>query len=129
MLDTVAALNQAARNNVIHLRWVKGHCEILGNERADVLAKEGASDPLQQATQIPKLPPSVIKALHREGFERRWNEYWQSWWDCHQTKKWLPAICKKVSFELLRKGRKGFSETVQLFTGHNFLQRHKVIVL
>ncbi len=41
VLDTVAALNQAARNNVIHLRRGKGHCGIIGNERADVLAKEG----------------------------------------------------------------------------------------
>ncbi len=26
VLDTVAALNQAAHNNFIQLRWVKGHC-------------------------------------------------------------------------------------------------------
>ena len=73
VLDTVAALNQAARNNVIHLRWVKSHCGIIGNERADVLAKEGALDPLREAAQILKLPPSIIKSLHREGLERRWN--------------------------------------------------------
>ncbi len=34
----------------------------------------------------------------------------------------------KRPFQLLRKGRKEFSEAVQLITGHNFLQRHKVIV-
>ncbi len=128
MLDTVAALNQAAQNNVIHLRWVKGHCGIIGNERADVLVKEGALDPLQEAVQIKKkLPPSIIKSLHREGLECRWNKYWQSRTDCHQTKQWFPTICKKTSFKLLLKGRKEFSEAVQLITGHNFLQRHKVI--
>ncbi len=31
VLDTVAALNQAARNNIIHLRWVKGHCGKISN--------------------------------------------------------------------------------------------------
>ncbi len=34
----------------------------------------------------------------------------------------------KISFQLLRIGRKEFSEAVLLITGHNFLQRHKVIV-
>ncbi len=75
VLDTIAALNKAARNNIIHLRWVKGHCGIISNERADVLAKEGASDPLREAAQIRKLPLSVIKSLNREGLELWWNEY------------------------------------------------------
>ncbi len=93
---------EAARKNVIHLRWVKGHCGIFGNERADVLAKEGALDPLREAAQIPKLPPCVIKFLHREGLERRWIENWQSRTDCRQTKQWFSTICKKALFKLLR---------------------------
>ena len=107
---------------------MKGHCGIIGNERADVLAKEGASDPLREVIQIPKLPPSVIKFLYREGLEHGWNKYWQSRMDYHQTKQWFPTICKKISFKLFQKGRKKFSEAVQLITGHNFPQRHKVIV-
>ena len=73
MLDSVAALNQAAQNNVIHLRLVKGHCGIIGNERADVLVKEGALDPLQEAVQIKKnyLPasssPSIVRDLNAGG--------------------------------------------------------------
>ncbi len=71
VLDTVVALNQAARNNVIKLTWVNGHCGIIGNERADVLARKGANDPLREAAQSPKLPPSIIKSLHREGLESK----------------------------------------------------------
>ena len=40
----------------------------------------------------------------------------------------VPYHLQKISYKLLRKGRKEFSEAVQLPTGHNFLQRHKVIV-
>ena len=75
-----------------------------------------------------KLLYSVIKSLHCEGLERRWNEYWHSSTDCRQTKQWSPTICYYISFKILRKGRKEFSEVVQLISGHNFLQRHKVIV-
>ncbi len=46
--------------------------------------------------------------------------------DCRQTKQWFPTIWKK--FKLLREDRKECSEEVQLITGHNFLQRHKLIV-
>ncbi len=128
VLDTVVALNQAARNNVIQLTWVNGHCGIIGNDRADVLARKGANDLLREAAQSPKLQPSIIKSLHREGLESRWNAYWHSHTDCRQAKQWFPPFAKKISFELLRKGRKEFSKAVQLITGHNFLQRHMVIV-
>ncbi len=70
VLDTVADLNQAARN-VIHMIWVKGHCGIIGNEQGDVPAKGGASDFLREEAQIPKFLPSIIKSLHREGLEHR----------------------------------------------------------
>ncbi len=90
--------------------------------------KRGLLTPSERRQKIPKLPPSVIKSLHREGLERRWNEYWQSRTDCRQSKQWFPSICRNISFKLLWKGRKEFSEVVQLITGHNFLQRHKVIV-
>ena len=45
--DTVAkcitALNRLGKNNYVHLRWVKAHVGIAGNERADFLAKRGST--------------------------------------------------------------------------------------
>ncbi len=42
----------------------------------------------------------------------------------------FPLFAKRfpLNFYVSRKGRKEFSEAVQLIAGHNFLQRHKVIV-
>ncbi len=48
----------------------KGHWGIFSYEWADVLAKQGASesDPIRETAQImyKKLPPSIIKTLHRK---------------------------------------------------------------
>ena len=38
-------LSELARQNSVQLVWVPGHESILGNERADVLAKKGAGTP------------------------------------------------------------------------------------
>ena len=110
VLDTVVALNQAARNNVIKLTWVNGHCGIIGNERADVLARKGANDPLREAAQSPKLPPSIIKSLHREGLESRWNAYWHSHTDCRQTKQWFPPFAKKSPSNFYGRGGKSLAK-------------------
>ncbi len=96
VLDTVTVLNQVARNNIIHLRWVKGHCGIISNERANVLAKEGTSDPQREATQFPKSPPIIIKAFQHEGLDSRWNKYWQSFSDCYQTKQLFLPFAKRL---------------------------------
>merc|ERR1712083_942164 len=37
------ALNALGKNNSVHLRWVKAHVGIHGNEVADFLAKRGSS--------------------------------------------------------------------------------------
>ena len=37
------ALNELGKKNNVHLRWVKAHVGIHGNEIADFLAKKGAS--------------------------------------------------------------------------------------
>jgi hypothetical protein len=42
-LDALSAL---ASHNEVTLMWVPGHCGILGNEKADELARQGAAKPL-----------------------------------------------------------------------------------
>ena len=40
---TLNALNDLGKKNTVHLRWVKAHVGIHGNEVADFLAKKGSS--------------------------------------------------------------------------------------
>jgi hypothetical protein len=51
------ALPALANRNEVTLMWVPGHCGILGNEKADELARQGAAKPLlgpEPALGIPK---------------------------------------------------------------------------
>jgi ribonuclease HI len=50
LTSALTSLSSATRRVV--LQWVPAHCSIRGNERADTLAKEGASKPQEDASQL-----------------------------------------------------------------------------
>jgi Ribonuclease HI len=45
VLECLECLSELATHNSVQLVWVLGHEGILGNERADELAKKGADTP------------------------------------------------------------------------------------
>ena len=127
VLSTQHALVKAGEINSINLRWVKAHRGHIGNEKADILAKEGTS---QQTIceDAPKIPESMIKMRFKQKFRALWQEYWDNRPDCRQTKQWLPQLSRKTSFEILGLRRRQISWVVQLITGHNFMKRHESLV-
>ena len=126
--ETIGYLRRAATRNGVNLRWVKAHVGHEGNEKADELAKEGATNPQLLVDDPPLLAKTVAKRTITEGFYEIWKRTWQARTDCRQTKIWFPEPDKGVSFKLLQLDRRTFSSAAQLITGHNFMNRHQALV-
>jgi hypothetical protein len=128
VLNCIGALNRASETSSLTIRWVKAHVGHLGNERADMLAKAGASNPTLCALDCPRVPESCVKTRLKARFEELWKNTWEKRGDCRQTKHWFPAPDKKTSFRLIKLDRRDFSKVVQVITGHNFMKRHQALV-
>jgi len=59
---------------------------ILGNERADELAKKGADTPFTGPEPILGLPYKVVKRAIRDWMERKHTECWKAGKDCKYSK-------------------------------------------
>ncbi len=59
--NTADMLNNLSHKNILTLSWVKSHKGIQGNEKADVLAKNGATSFLVIASDRPHISKKIIK--------------------------------------------------------------------
>jgi Ribonuclease HI len=71
VLECLGCLNELATHNAVQLVWVPGHEGILGNERADKLAKKGADTPFTGPESGPGLPWRVDKRAIGDWMERK----------------------------------------------------------
>ena len=119
-------LNDLGNKNKVHLRWVKAHVGIPGNETADFLAKRGSS--LGDGPSNELLTPKVRQRNEiKNFFYNKWAKAWKLYDHARQTKIWFPTMDPKKSSQLLKMKRDNLSRLVQFFTGHNKLKRHKNI--
>jgi len=126
---TIDNLNVLGEGQPIHIRWVKAHVGYEGNEMADQLAKQGALSPNKVITSFRVgIPDSYVKSLIWEQHFNSWSLSWESLPTCRQTKIWFPKPDKSKSAIILTQDRKRISWLVQIFTGHNFLNRHDALV-
>ena len=120
------ALNALGKNNKIHLRWVKAHVGIPGNEIADFLAKRGSQICDGPSNEL--LTPNAKQSNEiNDYFVNKWAKAWKSYDQARQTKIWFPIPDPKKSLQLLSMKRNNLSRLVQFLTGHNKLKRHKNI--
>ncbi|XP_035894597.1 uncharacterized protein LOC118504343 [Anopheles stephensi] len=76
----------------ISLVWLPAHCGILGNEKADQLAKKGASE--GSLFDRPILPHEHMRAPQSLCMAR-----WQSMWDTDELGRFLYSITPQVSLK------------------------------
>ena len=111
------ALDELAKHNTVHIKWIAAHVEHLGNERADELAKIGTT-----STSLVKgyNPQSHIKALINHKVHLLNQVEWTRNENCH-TNTMLGNKHKhtiKTLNEQLINNRIHYRTALQLITGH-----------
>ena len=141
ILDCSRALSDLGQWNSVHLRWVKGHSGVRGNEEADRLAREAAETP----GPLPGKPIPSSPSYYRQAFKTFLYDKWKRRWQSNipdpfqprdkltpqfarQTKIWFPEPSFRKTRQLLALSRSDFSDAMRWITGHAFLrlQNHRV---
>ena len=86
VLECLGCLDELATHNSVQLVWVPGHEGILGNERADKLAKKGADTPFTGLEPVLGLLYSMVKRAIEDWMERKHIECWMSSKDYKHSK-------------------------------------------
>ena len=107
---------RVCRFNRLTLSWVPGHRGIEGNEKADQLAREGAS---QAPTSRPVgIAPALVKAQVETWALSEAQASWTSRTDCRQSREFIPGYRQQFTRQLLQRARRDVRVIVGLLTGH-----------
>ncbi|CAK1541875.1 unnamed protein product [Leptosia nina] len=114
VVQTRRTLRSLSKCKEVRLFWIKAHVGHEGNERADQLAKEAATD-RKRKPDFDKCPVSTVKRLLRADSVRRWEEEYNGGTTASTTKIFLPTVAtankliKKIGLD---------SGLTQALTGH-----------
>lgn len=122
--DCMARLNVLGHRNRVILRWVPGHAGIIGNERADELARGGANGTQQGPEPFCGIPKSMAqRALMDSCFEIATRLWAESPGMVH-SKVLIRAYDKRLTTQVRALSRNNLRTVVRALTGHCCLNKH-----
>lgn len=125
LLECFNLLNSLARHNELFLAWVPGHQGIVGNEKADELARRGSEG--FTVGNVPFVPLSRAWAMEtiREWARKKTLERWLKLDSCKHTKSFIQTpLTRKDTSEIRSLDRDQIRLLCGVISGHYTFRRH-----
>ena len=110
--------------NKVTLTWVPGHSGILGNEKADELARKGSSSRFTGAEPAVGVYAGLMRSLVRRKTTQMHQKRWDELTNCRQAKEFLAGCNTATTKFLLSLNRTKLRAMVGVLTGHASLRYH-----
>lgn len=122
--DCMGALNGLGSHKKVTLAWVPGHEGHPGNEKADELARQGASKAFVGPEPFCGISKTTIASAVKRWVEDKFRQRWINIPGQRQTKTFIKGPMPKLAADLLSRDRKSVKAIVSLLTGHCRLNKH-----
>lgn len=122
--ECINSLKQLSSSNRTVIGWVPGHAGIDGNEKADELARLGASTPLNGPEPFIGIPKSTVKNIIKEWVNQESNHLWHDTNGQETSKFLIREFSWKKTTERLQLGKNQLRILTGLLTGHCRLNKH-----
>lgn len=119
----VTLLKEISNSNHVILTWVPGHSNIIGNDYADMLARQGSEKHVSWTTQI-ECPLAATFFGISKYMKNKWQKSWTQIETCKVSRTIWPEINQKATQMLLNMNRAKLRISIHALTGHWNIGRH-----
>nr|XP_034194979.1 uncharacterized protein LOC117611155 [Osmia lignaria] len=124
--DCALTLRELTLNNRVKLVWVPGHAGIPGNERANELARLGATSSQPYHEYPIGVSTYALKGLAKDWLNQEFTRIWHNANGMRHTRALLEGSSQKLGDTLIHLDRAQLRMLVGLVTGHWYTRKHLV---